>query len=282
MTDTPIKILLIEDKPGGAQKIRQILEKAETASFNLHVDHLSSDLGCLTAEETDIVLLDISHTNSKGLDTFLKASSQKPYIPFIVLNDDEDKALSKEAMEMGAQDYLIKKRMDSIFLTNSVEFAIQRNQLIKEFWTTEFQSQQIIMQNVDGIVIVDRSGIIRFVNPTAEILFNKKAEELLGKPYGFPIVTGESKEFEVKHKNDVIFDLEMHPIEIIWKGEAAYLALVRDITEKKNSEKKLQESEERFRSVYACSPIGIALYDTSGQCIDRNDSFARMFGEEAA
>ena len=60
------------------------------------------------------------------------------------------------------------------------------------------------MQNVDGIVIVDRSGIIRFVNPTAEILFDKKAEEMLSKPYGYPIVTGESTEFEVKHKNDVI------------------------------------------------------------------------------
>ncbi|MBN1306704.1 MAG: sigma 54-interacting transcriptional regulator [Chitinispirillaceae bacterium] len=55
--------------------------------------------------------------------------------------------------------------------------------------------------------------------------------------------------------------------------------IARDITERKSHEEQLRESEARFRSVYDCSPIGIALYNRDGNLIDHNGSFARMFGE---
>ena len=127
MPDTPMKILLIEDNPGDARLIREMLAEAETGSFALEwVPRLSDGLERLNQGEIDMVLLDLGLPDSQGLDTFIKAQAQAPQVPFVVLTGLADETLALSAMRQGAQDYLVKGATDPNALLRAIRYATER------------------------------------------------------------------------------------------------------------------------------------------------------------
>jgi len=100
----------------------------------------------------------------------------------------------------------------------------------------------IVNRNVDGVLIIDRKGIVHFVNPAAEALFGRKADKLLGEMFGLPVVVGDVSEIDTIHASGKLGVAEMRVIETEWEGESAYLASVRDITERKQA----QQAQERL------------------------------------
>src|SRR4030095_8096512 len=88
-------------------------------------------------------------------------------------------------------------------------------------WESRFRN--LINNNADGIIIVDRGGILRFINPAAESLFNHQASDLLGTLFGFPLVAGETMEIDVLRAGDETAVAEMRVGETEWEGEPALL-----------------------------------------------------------
>jgi signal transduction histidine kinase len=91
----------------------------------------------------------------------------------------------------------------------------------------------LISQNADGIVVVDLAGIVRFVNPAAEFMFNRSHSELMGNLFGFPLSIGERTEVNIISSNGKNIIAEMLIVNIQWKNEPAFLISLRDITEHK-------------------------------------------------
>lgn len=138
--DKHTKVLLIEDNPGDTRLIRQMLAKVRTASFDLKwVDRLSTGLEQLATGGIDVVLLDLSLPDSQELNTFTKVHVKAPTVPIIVLTGLDDETVGVRTMREGAQDYLIKGRVDSNLLVRSIRYAIERQRLIEEV-----RSQSII------------------------------------------------------------------------------------------------------------------------------------------
>ncbi len=108
--------------------------------------------------------------------------------------------------------------------------------------STEANLRTMIKQNADGIIIIDRKGIIRFVNDAAETLFGRKKEKLIGETFGFAIIKDETTEIEIICKRYEIVTAEMRVAEIAWEGEMVYLASLRNVTERKKAEEKLKET----------------------------------------
>jgi len=106
--------------------------------------------------------------------------------------------------------------------------------------STEANLRTIIKQNADGIIIIDRKGLIRFVNDATESLFGRKKEKLVGESFGFAVVKGETTEIEVIRKRGEVVTAEIRVVEIIWEGEMVYLASLRNITVRKKVEEKLK------------------------------------------
>jgi signal transduction histidine kinase len=110
--------------------------------------------------------------------------------------------------------------------------------------------QAIIEHVADGIVIVDADGVIRFLNPAAEALFGREPEDLLGQPFGFPLVTDETIEIELNHSTpgQTVAELRTTPME--WEGSRALLVSLRDITHRKEAEerKRQLDAEQTARS----------------------------------
>ena len=127
MSERPITVLLIEDNPGDARLIRELLADSQRAPFHLEcVDRLATGLKRLTGEGIDVVLLDLSLPDSQGLDTFNTTHAQAPHLPIIVLTGLADEELAVAALREGAQDYLVKGQVDGNLLSRAVRYAIER------------------------------------------------------------------------------------------------------------------------------------------------------------
>jgi len=111
---------------------------------------------------------------------------------------------------------------------------------------SEANFRNIITENADGIIIVNRSGFVLFVNQATESLFGHKGEELIGSLFGFPTVAGETTEVDIIRKGREARVAEMRVVEIEWEEETSYLASIRDITERKHMEEALRKEREQL------------------------------------
>jgi signal transduction histidine kinase len=105
----------------------------------------------------------------------------------------------------------------------------------------ELRLRTIIDQVADGIVIAGADGMIRFVNSSAETLFGRPADDLLGEQFGFPVVAGEATEIDVLRPDGPVVIAELRAVGIDWEGEAALLISLRDITERRQAEHQARE-----------------------------------------
>jgi diguanylate cyclase (GGDEF)-like protein/PAS domain S-box-containing protein len=122
-----IRVLLIEDSPDDARLIQVLLGKATEATFVItHENRLGKGLAQLRQDRFDVVLLDFSLPDSFGLDTFLSVHETAPRVPVIVLTSLDDDELAAHAVREGAQDYLVKREVDTRLLVRSIRYAIAR------------------------------------------------------------------------------------------------------------------------------------------------------------
>ena len=136
-TDTELRLLLVEDNPGDAKLFEHHLTTSRSDSFPpatvSHVDSLESGVEALTADSYDLVLLDLGLPSSSGLETLdryneaIEGSDELDCTPVVVLTGLKDDAASVEAIERGAQDYLVKDNVDETVLHRSIRYGLERH-----------------------------------------------------------------------------------------------------------------------------------------------------------
>ena len=132
MSSEPIHVLLIEDNRGEARLIQELLCDVEGFSATTEVaGSLAMGLLHLTERRTDVVLLDLSLPDSRGLETVAEVRARAPDVPVVVLTGNADEALGLEAIKRGAQDYLVKGFPDGKELARALRYAIERYRLSK-------------------------------------------------------------------------------------------------------------------------------------------------------
>ncbi len=128
-----IKLILVEDNSGDARLIREMLKDAGPEIFECEwVNNLSSGLKRLSETKFDALLLDLGLPDSDGIGTLEKLLSQAPEVPIIVLTGLADDVTGVEAVQKGAQDYLVKGSVSSDLLLRAVRYAIERKKLMLE------------------------------------------------------------------------------------------------------------------------------------------------------
>lgn len=152
MNDPGRTVLLIEDNPGDARLIREMLTEVPTSGFRLEwVDRLARGLDRLGTSGIGVVLLDLSLPDSQGLATFQAVRSTAPLTPIVVLSGLTDEELALTAVREGAQDYLVKGRVDGELLARALGYAIERQQLIVDN-TRLFQQAQDAIRLRDTVL----------------------------------------------------------------------------------------------------------------------------------
>lgn len=122
-----IRVLLIEDNPGDARLIEHFLSRSSEAEFELeHVDRVAKGIAKLRDPQVDVVLLDMSLPDSDPRETFPRVYAAGSQVPIIVLTGVSDDERALQAVREGAQDYLVKRSVDSAMLSRSIRYAIER------------------------------------------------------------------------------------------------------------------------------------------------------------
>ena len=130
MFNKPIKILLFEDNPGDARLFIETLKDISSQRYEItHVGSLAEGLSILADKTVDIILLDLGLPDSQRLDTVIKLKSQVLGIPIVVLTGIDDEEIALCAVQQGAQDYLVKQKINPEIIFRVIRFAIERQKL---------------------------------------------------------------------------------------------------------------------------------------------------------
>ena len=144
MDSATIKILLVEDNPADADLLSEFLEEADETQWSLvHVEKLKDALQTLSENHFDVILLDLSLPDKQGLATVVQTHETAPDLPIVVLTGLNDKVTSLEALRQGAQDYLVKGKIDSNLLVRAIGYAIERSNTLKQLRQSEEQLQRL-------------------------------------------------------------------------------------------------------------------------------------------
>jgi PAS domain S-box-containing protein len=141
-----MRILLIEDNPGDARLVQEILKQVGDKSTINVVDYLKSGLQFLLSQDVDVVLLDMNLPDSRGSETLTKLQSQFSHLPIVVMTSIDDAEQAAQAVRLGAQDYLVKGQVDGELLRRSLVYAVERKRSemailqAKEEWELTFNS----------------------------------------------------------------------------------------------------------------------------------------------
>jgi two-component system cell cycle sensor histidine kinase/response regulator CckA len=177
-----IRVLLVEDNPGDARLFTELVRDTGAGQWKLvHVDRLSAAVERLNRETFDVMLLDLSLPDADGLDTLIRAHTQAPKVPIVVLTGHDDEALAVRAVRAGAQDYLVKGRMDGDLLVRSIRYASERGRAVEALERREEHYRSLIEHSMDLISILNLDGTIRYVSPSHERLLGYPLDELVGR-----------------------------------------------------------------------------------------------------
>lgn len=164
----------------------------------------------------------------------------------------------------------------------------------------EARISAIVDSTVDGMILIDDSGIVQTFNPACERIFGYSASDVIGKnvsmlmpePYrhehngylnnyhttGEKKVIGVGREVAGRRQDGVVFPLELSVVQITGDGKRLYSGIVRDITERKAAEAALKEREARISAIVDATVDGMILIDDKGFVQTFNPACERIFG----
>jgi len=135
MDGNSIRLLLIEDDPDDALLMRKMLARQQEALPHFEVEcvgRIHDGIQYLAHHKIDMVLLDLTLPDSRGMESFSMLRGYMLSTPIVVLTDLDDDSVALEAVRHGAQDYLIKRRIDRSMLVRTILYAMERHRIKQE------------------------------------------------------------------------------------------------------------------------------------------------------
>jgi PAS domain S-box-containing protein len=295
------QILIVEDDNIVVMELRDRLQSlgyavAAVASYGEEAIEKAAET------RPDLVLMDI---RLKGDIDGVEAAQEirtRFDIPVIYLTAYADENTLQRAKITEPYGYIIKP-FEEGELRSTIEMVLYRHKIERKLKESERWLATTLRSIGDAVITIDEKGLVTFMNPVAEALTGWKQEDALGRDLTevFKIVneeTGILAESPVTKalREGVTVGLANHSILIAKdgtetpidenaapirddKGKVIGVVLVfRDITERRQEEEALRESEERYRSVVEHSHAGVFLVDGAYRFIYVNDELCRILG----
>ena len=175
-------VLMIEDDAADAGLIRLLLSRSGLACRVELRDRLALALERLERGGVDVVLLDFSLPDSIGLDSYWELRDRHPEVPVIILTSLDDETLALRAVAEGAQDYLVKRKVDAPLLARAIRYAIERHRSELALRESE-QRYALAMQGAnDGIWDWDLVRDQVFLSPRWKAIVGLSEFELDDRP----------------------------------------------------------------------------------------------------
>ena len=177
------RLLLIEDNPGDARLVREMLKEEAAHNTELtHVEDMAEAEKHLAAHALDLILLDLGLRDAQGLEAVRRAHAAAPDLPLVVLTGLDDENTAAVALREGAQDYLIKGQIESRGLMRALRYAIERKMMDEALFVEKERAQVTLNSIGDGVICTDVAGEITYLNLVAEGLTGWVWPEAAGRP----------------------------------------------------------------------------------------------------
>jgi two-component system, cell cycle sensor histidine kinase and response regulator CckA len=294
-------ILILEDRPADAELVIYELRKTGLPFVEKCVASEADFLAELRHSRPDLILADYSLPSYDGLSALAAARTEAPGVPFIFVSGTMGEEIAIEALHHGATDYVLKQRLTRLGpavqrALREIELRSQRQQAEAALRASEQNYRQICNASSDAIFVHDAAnGAVLDVNQSALEMYGYSREELMSLPGERLLVGGafshaealrrirqataegpQRFEWQSKSKNGERFWTEVVLRSAEIGGQDRVLAVVRDITERRQTDEALRISEERFRSVWEHSSDGMRLTDGGGRILAVNEAFCRL------
>lgn len=287
----PLKILLLEDSRSDAEMVQRVLAKADmNCEFHLSMEK-NDFLKALDEFSPSIILSDHSLPQFNSTDALLAVRNKFPGIPFIMVTGTASEEFAAHIIKLGADDYILKDRMAR--LPAAINAALQQRKALKEISDYKYALDQSAI-----VAITDQKGTILYANENFCRISKFSADELLGQdhriinsgyhPAGFiknlwhTIAKGNiwRGEFCNRAKDGSLYWVDTTIIPFLnEKGKPyQYLSIRIDITDKKNAEEALRQSEIRLNEAQSIAHIGSWEINLGDNSHTWSDELYRIFG----
>ncbi len=198
-------ILLIQDDPSGAKVVSEALINAGDRSFKVEWIRRCNEGQARLARERPqevqgsdgiaAVMVDLCLPDSRGVETFDRIFIAAPQIPILVLCDAQNEEAAKLAVQRGAQDYLLKARLDSYLLPKTLGNMIERAAHLEALFVEKERAEVTLNSIGDAVISTDIWGHVTYLNVVAERMTGWSRDEAAGRRLEdvFHIVDGDTR-----------------------------------------------------------------------------------------
>ena len=293
-----LKILLVDDDEDDFIETRSLLAESEQGRFDLDwAQTYEAGVEGLERCEHDAYLVDYRLGGRTGLEMLARAQALGCKAPLILLTGQGDRDIDVAAMHAGAADYLVKGRIDAPLLERSIRYAIERRRSEEALRHSEERFRGAFEYSTIGVALVAADGRFLRVNGALCEMLGYEGAELLALDFQ-----------RVNHPDDLARALENHGRllrreinhfqsekrylrkdgQTVWVllsvsvaldagGQPAFfIAHFNNITEKRNAEQALRESENRLRTIIQAEPECVKLVGVGGKLLDMNPAGLAM------
>ena len=303
MSQERLKVLLIEHDPGFARRVGDMLGQARDLATEIRsAPDLRAGLTELSDRKFDVVLLDVAVPDGAGLANVSLLKAEAPQLPVIVAGDLDDEEVAVEAVHAGAQDYLVKNQLTPGWLERSIRYAIERHRLDMALLAAEEKYHSLFDHLVEGIFQTTPDGHYLMANSAlARIYGYGSPDELMANITDIGrtlyVEPGRREEFvRLMQQHDTISGFESciyrkdgspiwisencHAVRNL-KGKLLYYeGTVEDITQRRQAEDNLRNSEALYHSLVETLPQNIFRKDLEERFTFANQQFCRVLGKE--
>jgi PAS domain S-box-containing protein len=303
MSDGHQHILLVEDNPGDARLIRELLsDEIGRTAFDMQVaESLQDALAVLTEVTPHVVFLDLSLPDSFGLETLYRLQGQAPSLPVIVLTGNEDQQLALSAVKAGAQDYLVKNDLSGRLLVKTMKYAQERKAIEASLRISEARFRSLADLSSDWYWEQDAQARLSYLSEG----FTEKAgidpKALLGHSWWDLTRAGAEADWSALRAamdarqafHDIVIryptdgggslHISISGVPVSGDGDqTVYRGLGKDVSARERAAAALRGSEERFRRIMDTGRDGILMTDAEGRITFANRRVAAMLGYDEA
>jgi two-component system cell cycle sensor histidine kinase/response regulator CckA len=256
-----IRVLIIEDQPSDAQLLQNALSRVISPVFDIiHVDSLNDGLQHLAWEDFDVIFLDLSLPDGSGVEILLQVQAVAPNRPILVMTglDDEDTAV--KAMQKGAQDYLVKGKVDQEVLVRAIRYSIERKktEVERQRLVRRAQTQSLLVRRIldtvkEGILTLNAKREVVMANPAGHLYLARLAGVRVGdelthlgdRPIGELLDQSDKVlplEVVLEGETKQVFEVHVNPSPLGEKEDGCTL-LIRDVTDARQIQLRAQKQE---------------------------------------